>query len=1177
MAVSPYLEIASDGKDLGYDKSIVDYYMSFAKVGDRRTAAFDRPTAGFYYPDKNGVLVLRALPPRTYLDVDTFTFAGKTVRNATDDASLQAALTAAGGSATPSVIVVAPGTYTGVYRPPARASASQTPGDPNIVIIIAKPIYDSMLLNGGISTVMPAKVCVSPADYPNMPYFLNMSTANAEQWAFNSGCHGYRLVGLRFGITTAATVLSRLIRFGNGDITVQTNASLCPRNLILDRCALDGHPTLNIKAGIDAHAVNQASIDCWYGDDIHHDGQDCKAFYWFNSPGPTCLLNNRFVASTENILIGGAKSQCGLPSDLECTGNFFDKPLSWNPSHPTYAGKNWSVKNLFEAKALAYALIQGNYLRHSWVDGQQGAAFLIKAESYGNGATIGYTHDVLVRWNLAEEIAFGINIAAIANIDPNPDPVKNVCSYGNLYRLGAQYFSASANPFVGALKSQNCSSIHDTFISDGSVLAISQPSNAAGFCWIDSIYEATSYGIKAASIGEGTASITAQAPGGEVRKCVLVGRPSGQYPAGNFFPANASLILYTDRAAGDFSLLGTKQGTVTPPPPPPAPVLQKIVVTPATISLAVGATQQYVATGYDQYNAVMAITPVWSVVGGAGSISSSGLFTAGSTAGSYAGAVKATVGSVSGTANVTVTAAPPPPPPPAVPTKLVVSVQPTSVASGTPFSPQPRVRVKDQYDAYINDPGLIITATVETGTETLSGGTTAVVSGDEATFQDLTSNAGATTSGTVRFSAPGLTSVVSAAFTTTYTPPPPPTPVPTSLFIEVQPTDTESGSPFTPAVKVRVKDQNGAFISDPGVTVTAVVQTGTAILTGSNTAVTVGDAAEFTGLTPNDSATSVSTLRFSAPGLGTVDSQAFQTTVAPTPPPPPPPALPVINDFTATPDNGVDIAEVLLAWDVTGADTLSINQGVGDVTGETDTTVEVIQTKTFVLTATNATGSTTASVTVTITASPPPPPPPPLPTINSFTATPTSVLDSGSVLLAWDTDDETSLSIDGGVGDVTGLTSKTVAVTATKTFTLTATNASGSTAAQVTVTVTASPPPPPPAAILQSIVVSPSSTSVRAADGQQFLATGYDQAGHVFAFSPQWSVQSGVGTISSTGLFVAGNTPGTYSGAVRAESGGVVGLADVIIKEVPPTYPPPPSPAPKAKGICGYFSRRKKL
>jgi hypothetical protein len=96
---------------------------------------------------------------------------------------------------------------------------------------------------------------------------------------------------------------------------------------------------------------------------------------------------------------------------------------------------------------------------------------------------------------------------------------------------------------------------------------------------------------------------------------------------------------------------GCYQGYTSPAPS----VLTTIKVTPATASVATNGTQQFTATGLDQNGAAMSPQPsfTWAVSGG-GTVSSTGLFTAGaSTGGPFT--VTATSGSVSGTASVTVT------------------------------------------------------------------------------------------------------------------------------------------------------------------------------------------------------------------------------------------------------------------------------------------------------------------------------------------------------------------------------------------------------------------------------------------------------------------------------------------------------------------------------------------
>jgi uncharacterized protein YkwD len=89
-------------------------------------------------------------------------------------------------------------------------------------------------------------------------------------------------------------------------------------------------------------------------------------------------------------------------------------------------------------------------------------------------------------------------------------------------------------------------------------------------------------------------------------------------------------------------------------------------------------------------------------------------------------------------------------------------------------------------------------------------------------------------------------------------------------------------------------------------------------------------------------------------------------------------------------------------------------------------------------------------------------PPSPAPTIGSFTATPLTISAGQQVTLAWSVSGASSVSINNGVGDVTYLTSKTVAPTATTQYTLTATNANGTKTASVTVTVNTPTTTPPP-------------------------------------------------------------------------------------------------------------------
>lgn len=99
---------------------------------------------------------------------------------------------------------------------------------------------------------------------------------------------------------------------------------------------------------------------------------------------------------------------------------------------------------------------------------------------------------------------------------------------------------------------------------------------------------------------------------------------------------------------------GSKTGTATVTVS--AGVAATIVVSPTPDTLAIGATQQFTAVVRDASNNILAITPNWSVAAGGGTISTTGLFTAGTLAGTYTNTATASVGSVHGAATVTVLA-----------------------------------------------------------------------------------------------------------------------------------------------------------------------------------------------------------------------------------------------------------------------------------------------------------------------------------------------------------------------------------------------------------------------------------------------------------------------------------------------------------------------------------------
>ena len=51
-----------------------------------------------------------------------------------------------------------------------------------------------------------------------------------------------------------------------------------------------------------------------------------------------------------------------VPSDIEFSNNYLCKPLSWNPTDPSWDGITRTVKNLFELKNAQRVLVSGNVM-----------------------------------------------------------------------------------------------------------------------------------------------------------------------------------------------------------------------------------------------------------------------------------------------------------------------------------------------------------------------------------------------------------------------------------------------------------------------------------------------------------------------------------------------------------------------------------------------------------------------------------------------------------------------------------------------------------------------------------------------------------------------------------------------------------------------------------------------
>lgn len=167
---------------------------------------------------------------------------------------------------------------------------------------------------------------------------------------------------------------------------------------------------------------------------------------------------------------------------------------------------------------------------------------------------------------------------------------------------------------------------------------------------------------------------------------------------------------------------------------------------------------------------------------------------------------------------------------------------------------------------------------------------------------------------------------------------------------------------------------------------------------------------------------------------------------------------PIITTFSASPDS-IKSGEVsTLTWDIIGAKSINISQGIGGVASKGSTQVTPATTSTYTLTADSDYGTETKSITVTvdtsnvtgrtgtaITKDPP--------AINTFSANKNSITSGDNITLTWAVSGARTISISPDVGDVPSSGWMMVIPFATTTYKLSAVNTFGTETAEATVTV----------------------------------------------------------------------------------------------------------------------------
>ena len=374
---------------------------------------------------------------------------------------------------------------------------------------------------------------------------LQSSEAGSPIIKTATGAHHYKFLGVEISTTNAKVKVYDLLRLGSDS---QATLEEVPHHFVIDRSFIHGFETQEVQRGIALNS-SETSITNSYISDVHGRGYDTQAICGWNGPGPFKIVNNYLEGAGENVMFGGADPKIGnlVPSDIEIRDNYFFKPLKWKSDDPSYAGKKWTVKNIFELKNARRVTIDRNIFENNWVDAQPGSGILFTVRNDGGGAPWATIEDVTFTNNIVKNTPSALNLLGTDELKPSGRARKILIS-NNL-------FIGVSNTFLTMSGYPNVTIQNNTHIQNGNIMILhGEPSPDFVYQNNITIRSEKGYGVKGDNSGEGNVAMKDYLPSATFKNNVIAGANPSQYPANNFFPSSIAEIGFTSIESRDFRL-----------------------------------------------------------------------------------------------------------------------------------------------------------------------------------------------------------------------------------------------------------------------------------------------------------------------------------------------------------------------------------------------------------------------------------------------------------------------------------------------------------------------------------------------------------------------------------------------------------------------------------------------
>jgi hypothetical protein len=413
-----------------------------------------------------------------------------------------------------------------------------------------------IIRSSDLSQLPAAGQRVTPSDAARMPKLVTPNSAPALKAP--ERVHHYRFVGIEITGAPSVTLTYNIVYLGGS----QEAPVDMPHDLIFDRVYVHGHGTLGTRRCFAVNGGAAAIVDS-YVSECHIVGFDSQAIGGWRGTGPYKIVNNHLEGAGENLMFGGGGSSPSwdVAADVEIRGNYIYKPLSWNRNHPTYAGRRWSVKNLFEIKDGQRWLIEGNIFENNWADAQNGFAILFQAVD-GPNAKIS---DITFRYNIVRYSPAGINCCGRHDNTGTrglpSEPLQRIAFEHNVFAdIGVDVGVLGSNGRAVQLSGDHKGTMvrHNTFFGPRGAMLLAG-GGAERTMVTDNIFERGRYGVLGDKSSEGQVALRRYITGVTFVGNVIWGNASvaARYPAGNYFPGSLGEVGFASSA--DFELRPTSR------------------------------------------------------------------------------------------------------------------------------------------------------------------------------------------------------------------------------------------------------------------------------------------------------------------------------------------------------------------------------------------------------------------------------------------------------------------------------------------------------------------------------------------------------------------------------------------------------------------------------------------